>query len=108
MQLNLTGHHIDITPPLREYVTSKMSRVQQHFDQISGIHCILTVEKLQHKAEATIDVRGAKVYADATADDMYAAIDSMTDKITAPHHGESPKYRSTTQNRFQLSPHPLP
>jgi len=81
MQLNLTGHHIDITPPLREYVTSKMSRIQQHFDQISRIHCILTVEKLQHKAEATIDVRGAKVYADATADDMYAAIDSMTDKI---------------------------
>ncbi len=81
MQLDLTGHHIDITPPLREYVTSKMTRIEQHFDQVSRIHCILTVEKLRHKAEATIEVRGAKIYADAIEDDMYAAIDGMTDKI---------------------------
>jgi len=81
MQLDLTGHHIDITPPLRNYVTSKLARIEQHFDQVSRIHCILTVEKLQHKAEATIHVRGAKLHADAIEDDMYAAIDSMSDKI---------------------------
>ncbi|MDR2215172.1 MAG: ribosome-associated translation inhibitor RaiA [Nevskiaceae bacterium] len=81
MQLMLTGHHIEITPPLRAYVEKKMERLTRHFDHVIDLHCVLTVEKLQHKAEATLHVRGSNIHADAVDGDMYAAIDSLTDKL---------------------------
>lgn len=81
MQLTLTGHHIDVTPALRGYVEKKMERVARHFDHVIDIHCVLTVEKLMHKAEATLGVRGAVIHADATDGDMYAAIDALIDKL---------------------------
>ena len=81
MQLDITGHHVDITDPLREYVTSKLEKVGRHFDLVTDVHCILTVEKLRHKAEATVSVNGAKIYADATEEGMYAAIDRLADKL---------------------------
>lgn len=81
MQVNLTGHHIVITPALREYVNDKLTRIGRHFDHVTDIHCILTVEKLQHKAEATVNVSGRQLYADSVKSDMYAAIDGLTDKL---------------------------
>ena len=81
MQLSLTGHHIDVTPALRSYVEKKFERIERHFDHIIDVHCILTVEKLQHKAEATVGVSGGQIHADAIDGDMYAAIDALTDKI---------------------------
>jgi putative sigma-54 modulation protein len=81
MQLDITGHHVDVTDPLREYVVSKLQKVERHFDLVTDVHCILTVEKLRHKAEATVSVNGVKIYADATEEDMYAAIDRLTDKL---------------------------
>lgn len=81
MQLDITGHHVDITEPLREYVTSKLEKVGRHFDLVTDVHCILTVEKLRHKAEATVSANGAKIYADATEEGMYAAIDRLADKL---------------------------
>ena len=81
MQLNLTGHHIDITPALRERVAGKVARVERHFDQLTDIHVILTVEKLRHKAEATVNVPGERLFAESVGNDMYAAIDSMVDKL---------------------------
>jgi len=81
MQLDITGHHVDITEPLREYVNSKLEKVGRHFDLVTDVHCILTVEKLRHKAEATVSVNGAKIYADATEEGMYAAIDRLADKL---------------------------
>lgn len=81
MQLDITGHHVKITEPMRDYVESKLDKIERHFDLVSDVHCILTVEKLRHKAEATVNVNGAKIYADATEEDMYAAIDSLTDKL---------------------------
>lgn len=81
MQLNVTGHHVEVTPPLRAYVASKLEKIERHFDLVSDIHCILTVEKLRHKAEATVSVNGSKLYADATEEDMYAAIDGLVDKL---------------------------
>ena len=81
MQLTLTGHHLDITPPLKSYVEKKLDRVVRHFDQVIDVHCVLTVEKLLHKAEATLHVRGQNIHADATEADMYAAIDVLTDKL---------------------------
>ena len=81
MQLNLTWHHVEITPALKDYLNNKLARIERHFENVTDVHCILTVEKLQHKAEAKINVRGGTVYADSVEDDMYAAIDSLIDKL---------------------------
>lgn len=81
MQLNVTGHHVEVTPALRAYVEKKLERVMRHFDHVIDVHCILTVEKLSQKAEATLKVRGNDIHADATDGDMYAAIDALTDKL---------------------------
>lgn len=81
MQLNVSGHHVEVTNSLREYVESKIQKTARHFDLVSDVHCILTVEKLRHKAEATVHVNGGTIYADHTEEDMYAAIDGLVDKI---------------------------
>lgn len=81
MHINLTGHHVDITDALRDYVTSKFERLERHFDNVVDAHVILTVEKLQKKAEASMLVSGAKLFADAVHEDMYAAIDGLVDKL---------------------------
>lgn len=81
MQLNLSGHHIDITPALRDYVNSKMERLERHFDHVTNMHVVLSVEKLRQKAEATLHVSGGNLFANAEHEDMYAAIDALTDKL---------------------------
>ena len=81
MKINLTGHHVDFTDPLREYVNSKMDRLERHFDHVTDTHVILSVEKLRHKAEATMHISGGKIFADAEQENMYAAIDSLVDKL---------------------------
>jgi putative sigma-54 modulation protein len=81
MQLNLTGHHVDVTPAMRDYVEEKLQKLERHFDHVTGIHCILTVEKLRHKAEAKVSLSGGSLFADAVEDDMYAAVDSLVDKL---------------------------
>jgi len=81
MQINLTGHHVDITPPLKSYVTSKFERLGRHFDNVIDVHVVLTVEKLRHKAEADLHLSGNHIHANATEGDMYAAIDVLADKL---------------------------
>jgi putative sigma-54 modulation protein len=81
MQINLSGHHVDITTPLREYVNSKMDRLERHFDHVTDIHVVLGVEKLRHKAEATMHISGGTIFADAVEENMYAAIDALVDKL---------------------------
>jgi len=81
MQLNVTGHHVDVTSSLKGYVEKKLDRIVRHSDHIIDVHCILTVEKLRHKAEATIQLNGSTIYADAVEQDMYAAIDALADKL---------------------------
>ena len=81
MQIDLTGHHVDITPALRGYVNDKFERLERHFDNVTDVHVILSVEKLRHKAEATIQVSGGNLFADSVEDDMYAAIDGLVDKL---------------------------
>ena len=104
MQLTLTGHHVDITPPLKSYVEKKLDRIVRHFDHVLDVHCVLTIEKLSHKAEATLHVRGGNIHADADEADMYAAIDVLTDKLdrlvkkhkekrTDHHAAEAPRGR---------------
>lgn len=81
MQISLTGHHLDVTDALKNYVDGKFERLERHFDQVINVHVILTVEKLRQKAEATIHINGANVFADAVHEDMYAAIDGLIDKL---------------------------
>jgi putative sigma-54 modulation protein len=81
MRLNVTGHHVEVTPALRGYVEKKLERIVRHFDQVLDVHCVLTVEKLRQKAEATVHVSGCDIHADATEIDMYAAIDLLSDKL---------------------------
>jgi putative sigma-54 modulation protein len=81
MQLNVSGHHVEVTDSLRGYVESKIDRLERHFDLVSDVHCILSVEKLRHKAEAKVNVSGGTIFAETTDEDMYAAIDGLVDKL---------------------------
>ncbi len=81
MQINLTGHHIDVTEALKGYVDNKFERLARHFDHVINAHVILSVEKLAQKAEATLHVNGGKLFADSVHEDMYAAIDTLIDKL---------------------------
>jgi len=81
MNLNISGHHLDLTDSLRTYVTQKLQRVERHFDHLIDANVILTVDKLDHKAEATLHASGANLHAEAVTDDMYAAIDQLIDKL---------------------------
>jgi putative sigma-54 modulation protein len=81
MNLNISGHHLDLTEPLRNYVVSKLARVERHFDHLIDANVILTVDKLRHKAECTLHTRGANLHAEAVEVDMYAAIDTLMDKL---------------------------
>lgn len=81
MQLNLTGHHVDITDALRDYVTTKLERLERHFDHVTNVHVILSVEKMRQKAEATINMKGNNIFAECEDENMYAAIDALIDKL---------------------------
>lgn len=81
MNLNITGHHVEVTPAIHDYVTSKLERVIRHFDHVTAVHVILSVEKLKQKAEITLHVKGKDIHADSTEADLYASIDTMIDKL---------------------------
>lgn len=81
MHINITGHHVDVTPALRAYVTEKMQKLVRHFDQVNSINVILNVEKLQQQAEATVTAAGRTLFATDSAMDMYASIDGLVDKL---------------------------
>ncbi|MCY4210028.1 MAG: ribosome-associated translation inhibitor RaiA [Gammaproteobacteria bacterium] len=81
MQINLSGHHLDITPALRTYVATKLKRIERHFDHVLTVHVVLSVEKERHRAEATLQVQRGNLFADAEHNDMYAAIDKLMDKL---------------------------
>lgn len=81
MNLTLTGHHVDITPAIRAYVVAKLDRVTRHFDHVIDVSVVLTVEKLEHKAEANVHLSGNDLFAESIDGDMYAAIDALADKL---------------------------
>lgn len=81
MQINITGHHLEITDALREYVDGKFAKLERHSDQITSIQVILTTEPNLHKAESTVNTSGAELFATAEAGDMYAAIDALSGKL---------------------------
>ncbi len=106
MNLTISGHHLEVTPALRGYVTTKLDRITRHFDQVVGVQVILTVEKQKEKqkrqrAECSIHVKGNDMYAESAHSDLYAAVDELFDKLdrqvvrhkdrVQDHHHEAPK-----------------
>ncbi len=81
MNLNLTGNHLEITPAIRDYVIGKLDRVTRHFDHVIDVNVVMSVDKLRHKVEANVHVRGRDIHAESIEADMYAAIDGLADKL---------------------------
>ena len=81
MNLKLTGNHVEITDAMRDYVTSKISKIKRHFDHVIDVSVILSVEKLKQKAEANVHIRGKDIFVEAYSEDMYASIDILVDKL---------------------------
>ncbi|MDO8933289.1 MAG: ribosome-associated translation inhibitor RaiA [Rhodocyclaceae bacterium] len=81
MNMKITGHHVEVTPALHDYVTGKLDRVIRHFDHVTSVHVILSVAKLKQKAEVTLHVKGKDIFAECEDADLYAAIDAVADKL---------------------------
>ena len=81
MQITITGHQVHVTESLRNYVNEKFERLKRHFDRVMDVHVVLEVEKINQKAEATVQVNGATLFAEDIREDMYAAIDGLVDKL---------------------------
>ncbi|MEY4978130.1 MAG: Ribosome hibernation promoting factor [Pseudomonadota bacterium] len=86
MNLTISGHHLEVTPALRGYVTSKLERISRHFDQVVDIKVLLTVDNLKEKdlrqkAECNIHVKGKDLFAESAHADLYAAVDELADKL---------------------------
>ena len=108
MQLNITGHHLEVTDSLKAYVAEKLERLEKHFDHVNNVHVILSVEKQRQKSEATVNVNGATLFADSTEEDMYAAIDSMTDKLDRQIKKHKEKLKDHHQNEGSQIKHQQP
>ena len=96
MNVYLTGHHVEITPSIRDYVSGKLQRITHHFDHVIDVNVVLTVEKLNHRIEASVHVRGKDIHCESTDVDMYAAIDGLIDKLDrtiVKHKEKSLEYR---------------
>jgi len=106
MNLTISGHHLDVTPALRSYVTSKFDRISRHFDQVVDVKVLLTVENQTEKegrrrAECNIHVKGNDMFAEASHADLYAAVDELVAKLDRQvvrhkdrlqdHHHAAPK-----------------
>lgn len=106
MNLTISGHHLEVTPALRSYVTTKLDRIMRHFDQVVDVKVLLTVENQKEKerrqrAECSINVKGNAMFAESAHEDLYAAVDELVDKLDRQvvrhkdriqnHHHDAPK-----------------
>jgi putative sigma-54 modulation protein len=105
MNLTISGHHLEVTPALREYVLTKLDRITRHFDQVVDINVLLTVEKLKEKerrqkAEVTLHVKGRDIFVEQSHEDLYAAIDQLMDKLDR----QVCRYKDKQQDHHHLAP----
>ena len=121
MNLTISGHHLEVTPALRSYVTDKLDRITRHFDQVVDVKVLLSIEnqtekERRQKAECNIHVKGNDMFAESAHHDLYAAVDELIDKLDRQvvkhkdrirnHHHESPKrmmYRDRKSTRLNSS-----
>ena len=97
MNLQISGHHLEITPAIHEYVTGKLERVTRHFDNVIDVNVILSVDKLKQKAEVTVHLPGKDVYVESIDEDLYAALDSLVDKLDR----QIQKYKQKVQDHHR-------
>ena len=97
MNLQISGHHIEVTPALREYVENKLEPVVRHFDRVTGVTVILSVEKLKQRSEVTLHVPGKDIFVEEEGEDLYAAIDIMFDKLDR----QVQKYKQKVQDHHR-------
>ena len=107
MNLTIHGNHVEVSPALREHITGKLAKIERHFDQVIDASVQLTVEKVRQRAEITLRVRGNNIHVEAVEDDLYAAIDTLVDKLDRQvirhkdrvqnHHGDSQKQQTDPQ-----------
>jgi len=97
MQVNISGHHIELTGALRDYVSKKLNKLAGHYDHITNVQITLSVEKMRQCAEATLHISGANIVASSEHEDMYAAIDLLTDKLDR----QLVKHKEKKLNRYQ-------
>ena len=105
MNLTISGHHLEVTPALREYVLTKLDRVTRHFDQVVDINVLLSVEKLKEKerrqkAEVTLHVKGKDIFVEQSSEDLYAAIDQLMDKLDR----QVCRYKDKVQDHHHIAP----
>ncbi len=81
MNLNLTGRHLEITPAIRQHVTDKLAKIKNHFDSVLDVNIVLSVDKLQQKAEGSVHLSGKNVFVECDDANLYTAIDNMIDKL---------------------------
>jgi putative sigma-54 modulation protein len=104
MNLTISGHHLEVTPALRGYVTSKLDRISRHFDQVVDIKVLLTVDNMKEKelrqrAECNVHVKGRDLFAESSHADLYAAVDELTDKLDR----QVGRYKDKTQDHAHVA-----
>lgn len=111
MNLTISGHHLEVTPALREYVLTKLDRVTRHFDQVVDVNVLLTVEKQKEKerrqrAEVTLHVKGRDIFVESASEDLYAAIDQLMDKLdrqVVRHKDKLQDHHHVASKRLELN-----
>lgn len=107
MNLSISGHHVELTDSLNDYITQKFEKLDRHYDHITQVHVVLNVEKIEHFADATAHVAGGALCANASADDMYASIDALVDKLDRQLIKHKEKAEARLHGSQQRSAHHL-
>ena len=97
MNLQISGHHLEVTPAIHDYATSKLERVIRHFDNVIDVNVILSVDKLKQKAEVTVHLSGKDIHVESVDEDLYAALDSLVDKLDR----QVQKHKQKTQDHHR-------
>jgi putative sigma-54 modulation protein len=108
MNLTISGHHLDVTPSIREYVLNKLERVRRHFDHVIDITVILSVEKLNQRAEMTLHMSGKDIHVEAIHEDMYAALDLLVDKLDRQVCKHKEKVQAHARDAIKHQEQPTP
>jgi putative sigma-54 modulation protein len=106
MNLQISGHHLEITPAIHDYVTGKLERVVRHFDNVIDVNVILSVDKLKQKAEVTVHLSGKDIFVEAIEEDLYASVDCLVDKLDRQiqKHKQKLQDHHRGQKLSQISP----
>ncbi len=99
MQVSMTGRHVELTDPLKQYVREKLKHLKHSFDQVVDVHVVLSVEKFRQRCEISIQANKLNIYGSHETEDMYASIDGVVDKLSR----QLKRYRAKMR-KHQASP----